>query len=102
MLYFIQRGHGLLHGLGDVRLHGLGAGPGAGGHNDHIGEVHIGHQVRRHLQVRHHTQHQYGQHSHKHRKGFFYAEFRHPIHSSFWAQRAQSPPGFPAKSMPPA
>ena len=73
----VQGGHGLLQGLGDVGLHSFGAGPGVGGHQDHIGEVHVGHQVGGHLQIGHHTQHHNGQHRHEHRQRLLYAEFGH-------------------------
>ena len=77
LLDMLQCGHGLLHGLGDLRLHLLRAGTGIGGHNHHIGEIHIGQQIRRHFEIRHHTQHQYGNHRHKNGKGLFNTELRH-------------------------
>ena len=73
----VQGGHGLLQGLGDIGLHGLGAGPGVGGHQDHIREIHIGHQVGGHLQIGHHPQYQNRQHRHEHGQRLFYAEFGH-------------------------
>ena len=79
VLDLVEGGHGLLHGLGDVALHGLGAGARVGGHDDHIGEVHIGQQIRRHFRVCHHAQHQYGQHRHEHRQRLFHAEFCHNL-----------------------
>ena len=83
VLDLVQRSHGLLQGLGDVRLHRFRAGTHIGGHDDHIGEIHVGQQVRRHLQVGYYAQHQDGQHRHKHGERLFYAEFRHPVHSFF-------------------
>ena len=77
LLDLIQRGHGLLHGAGNLLLHRLGTGAGIGGDDDHIGKIHIGQQVGRHPQIRHHAQHHHGQYYHKHRQRLFYAEFRH-------------------------
>ena len=89
MLDLVQRGHGLLHGLGDFRLHGFGTCSGIGGDNDHIGEVHVGQQIRRHLEVCHHTQHHNGQNCHKNRQRFFYTESRN-----------DAPPPFPVNTAP--
>ena len=78
-LDLIQRGHGLLHRSGHIRLYRLGTGAGIGGHDNDIGEIHIGHQIGRHLQIRHHAQHQHSQHGHKDGQRLFNAEFRHTL-----------------------
>ena len=74
----LQRGHGLLHRPGHLLLHALGAGAGVSGDDNGIGEVHVGQQVGRHFDVRHHAQHDDGQHRHKDGQRLFHAECRHP------------------------
>ena len=75
----LQSGHGLLQGLCHLSLHLFGAGAGIGGHDHHIGEVHVGQQIRGHFQIGHHAQDQDGNHRHKNRQGLFYAEFGHTV-----------------------
>ena len=78
LLDVLQRGHGLLHRPGHLLFHALRAGAGVGGDDNGIGEVHVGQQVGRHFDVRHHAQHNDGQHRHKDGQRLFYAESRHP------------------------
>ena len=77
LLDLIQRGHRLLHGLGNVRFHRLRACAGVGGHDDDIGKIHIGDQVGRHFQIRHHAQNNDRQHHHKDGQRLLHAEFCH-------------------------
>ena len=75
-LDMIQCGHGFLDGAGDLLLDALGAGTGIGGHHDDVGEVHVGHQVRRHLHIGHHAQDDHRQRNNEHRQRFFHTKFR--------------------------
>ena len=77
IFYVLQGGHRLLHGLGDGLLHGLRTGTGIGGHDDHIGEVHAGQQIRGHPGISNDAQNQNGHGGTEDRQRFFDAEFRH-------------------------
>ena len=76
-LNMFQRGHGLLHGFGDLCLHLLRCGTGIGRYDHHIGKIHIGQKVRGHLKIGHHTQHQNGNHCHKYGQRFLHGKFFH-------------------------
>ena len=73
----LQGGHGLLQRSGDLCLHFFRTGARIGGHDHHIGKVHIREQVRRHTQIRHYTQNQYGNHRNKNRHRFFHRKLDH-------------------------
>ena len=73
----LQRGHGLFHGFRDLGFHLLRACAGIGGHHHNIGEIHIGQQVRGHLEKCDHTQNQNCDHRDKNRQRFFDRKFRH-------------------------
>ena len=77
LLNVIQRGHGLLHGSGDLLLHLFRACTGVGGHDQHVREIHIGKQVGGHAEIGHHAQHQYGDHRDENRQRLFDGEFGH-------------------------
>ena len=77
LLDMLQGGHGLLHGPCDLCFHLLRACAGIGGHNHHVRKVHVGQQIRCHLQIRHHAQHQDRNYRHKNRQRLFNTEFRH-------------------------
>ena len=76
-LDIVERRHALLHGLCDDGLDLLGRGARIRRHDDDVGIVHVRHQVGGHLDVRHHAEHQNGDHRHEHGKRFFYAEGGH-------------------------
>ena len=67
----LQGGHGLLQRAGQLLLHLFRACAGIGGHDHNVGEIHIGKQIRGHIQVRYHTQNQHRDHRHKHRQRLF-------------------------------
>ena len=76
-LDMLQSGHSLLKRFGHFLLHFLRCGTRIGSHNDHIGKVHIGQQIRGHLKIGNNAQHKHGNHRHKDGHGFFYGKFMH-------------------------
>ena len=76
-LNMLQSGHGLLQRFGHFRLHLFRAGTGIGGHDHHIGEVHVGKQIRGHFQISNHAQDQNGDHRDENGQRLFDTEFGH-------------------------
>ena len=76
-LDMLQGGHGLLHGLCDLVFHLFRRGTGVGGHDHHIGKIHIGQKVRGHLCISHNTQHQNGNDCNEHGQGFLDGKLGH-------------------------
>ena len=77
LLDMLQCGHGLLHGLGDLRFHLFRTGAGIGGHDHDIGEVHVGQQIRGHPCIGYKSEHDHRDYRHEYSKRFFYTERRH-------------------------
>ena len=75
----IQRRQRLLQRLCDLLLYALRACAGVAGDHDHIGIVHVGHQVGGHFQIGHHTQYQNGQRHHIDGQRFFHTKAGHEI-----------------------
>ena len=87
----LQRCHTLLDGACDFRLYLFGAGTGVRGHNDDVGEVHVGQQVGGHTGIGDDAKDQNGDGNDEYGKWFFDTEFRHwgsSLHSR-WSQNDQ-------------
>ena len=79
LLQLIQRGQSFLQRLCDLLLHAFRACAGIAGDHDHIGVVHVGHQVGGHFQIGHHAQYQNGQRHHIDGQWFFHTKAGHEL-----------------------
>ena len=80
-LDIVERRHALLHRLCNDRLDLFRGGARIRRHHNDVGVVHVRHQIGGHFDIRHHAEHQNGDHRDEHGKRFFHAERGHGARS---------------------